>query len=275
MVASYNENDREMFADELKAARAQKSWSVAEVADKIGFSPSTIKNIESGQRAPTPQQAERLDRAFGTPGTFARTERRMRGVPFSAGFRPFTPHEQGARAIKTYQHSLVPGQFQTEDYAFSILSTFPEIEDDDLKEQLAGRIERQKILYREDPPPPRFWALLDEHVLYRNVGGPAVMHTQMQRLLELAQMPRNHVYIIPDEKEHCGLTGAFVIAETGDPVDVVFFETIPGGHIVEAPGMAEFMSLTFDTLRMEALTESASLAKIEEAVQLWQQRTET
>lgn len=275
MAASYNERDRMMFAEELKAARAQKGWSVGEVADKIGFSPSTIKNIESGQRPPTPQHADLLDRAFSTPGTFVRTERRMRGVPFSSNFRTFASHEQEARTIKTAQHSLVPGQFQTEEYALAILSTFPEIQENDLKEQLAGRMERQKILYREDPPSPRVWAVLDEHVLYCDVGGPAVMHAQMEHLLELARMPRIHIHIIPAEKAHCGLTGAFVLAESSDPGDVVFFETLPGGYIVEDPDMAEFMSLTFDTLRMEALTGSASLAKIEEAVQLWQQRTET
>lgn len=275
MTASYSEEDRMMFAEELKAARAKRGWSVADVGGRIGFSPSTIKNIESGQRPPTPQQAVLLDKAFDTPGTFARTERRMRGVPFSAGFRPFAPHEQEALTIKTYQHSLVPGQFQTEGYAVAILSTFPEINENDLKERLAGRMERQKILYREDPPPPRVWALLDEHVLDCNVGGPAVMHAQMMQLLELARMPRIHIHVIPADKAHCGLTGAFVIAETSEPVDVVFFETVPGGHVVEDPDMAEFMSLTFDTLRMDALTGSASLAKIEEAVQLWQQRTET
>jgi Helix-turn-helix len=84
-----------------------------ETAAKMLVSTSTIANIESGYRAPTPAQAVQADEVFGTPGTFQRHERRMRGIPFSAGFRPFQPHEAVARLIKTSQHSLIPGLFQT------------------------------------------------------------------------------------------------------------------------------------------------------------------
>lgn len=271
MAASYNENDRDMFAEELKAARAQKGWSVAEVADRIGFSPSTIKNIESGQRAPTPDQAERLDRAFESPGTFARTERRMRGVPFSVGFRPFTPHEQGARTIKTAHQLLLPGLYQTSDYALTVLKTRPETADDIVKERLAARLERQAILYRSDPPPPRMISLITEQALYANIGGPAVMAAQTEHLLELAQMPRITIQILPDQA-HAGLDGAFLIAETAHHIDTVFLETAMGGQVIESPDAAEEMAVLFDALRAEALTASASLEVIKEAAQRWNDR---
>jgi len=270
-MASYNENDREMFADELKAARAQKGWSVAEVADRIGFSPSTIKNIESGQRAPTPEQAELLDQAFGTPGTFARTERRMRGVPFSAGFRPFAPHEQGARTIKTAHHSVLPGLYQTSDYALAGLKVHPETEDDVAKERLAARLERQAILFRSDPPPPRMISLLAEHVLHANIGGPAIMAAQLEHVLELARMPRITIQVIPDQV-HSGLNGAFAIAEADQLPHTVFLETALGGQVIESPDAAEAMTVLFDALRAEALTSSASLEAIKEAAQQWNDR---
>jgi transcriptional regulator with XRE-family HTH domain len=271
MAASYNENDREMFAEELKAARAQKGWPVAEVADRIGFSPSTIKNIESGQRAPTPEQAELLDRAFGTPGTFTRTERRMRGVPFSAGFRSFAPHEQKARAIKTAHHSLLPGLFQINDYALATLKAHPETAEDAAKEQLAARLDRQAILYRSDPPPPRIISLIANQALYADIGGPAVMAAQTEHLLELAQMPRITVQILPNQA-HSGLNGAFVIAETPQHIDTVYLETAMGGQVVESAEAAEAMTVLFDALRAEALTGSASLEVIKEAAKQWQDR---
>lgn len=271
MAGSYNENDRAMFAEELKAARSQRGWSVAEVADKIGFSPSTIKNIESGQRAPTPEQATRLDTAFGTPGTFARTERRMRGVPFSAGFRPFAPHEQSARMLKTVHHSLLPGLYQTDEYALAGLRVHPETDEDAAKERLTARMERQAILFRSEPAPPRMISLLAEHVLYANIGGPAVMAAQMEHLLELAQMPRITIQIIPDQV-HSGLNGAFVIAEAGQLPHTVYLETAMGGQVIESPDAAEAMTVLFDALRAEALTRSASLELIKEAVRQWNDR---
>lgn len=276
MAASHSEeDDRMLFAEELKAARAQRGWSSQEVADKIGFSQSTIKHIESGQRAPTPEQAERLDDAFGTSGTFQRMERWIRGVPFSAGFRPFAPHEQCARTMKTAHHSILPGLFQTNAYALAVLASYPDTSDKELQERLAGRLERQAILTRTSPPPPHIWALIDEQILYRNVGGAAVMHEQVKRLAELARMPRIHIQILPADAPHPGLMGAFVIAETGQNPAVVYLETAFDGQVVETPTMADTMNVRFETLRMEALTGSASLAKLEKAAQLWQERAET
>lgn len=276
MAASHSEDDdRRLFAEELKAARAQREWSSQEVADKIGFSQSTIKHIESGQRAPAPEQAGLLDQAFGTSGTFQRMERWIRGVPFSAGFRPFAPYEQSARTMKTAHHSMLPGLFQTHAYALAVLASFPDASKEELQERLAGRLERQAILMRTSPPPPHIWALIDEQILYRNVGGAAVMHEQMARLAELACMPRIHIQILSADAPHPGLMGAFVLAETGQDPAIVYLETAFDGQVVEGPITAETMNVRFETLRMEALTGSVSLAKLEKAAQLWQERTET
>ncbi|HEV3379929.1 MAG TPA: Scr1 family TA system antitoxin-like transcriptional regulator [Trebonia sp.] len=78
----------------------------------------------------------------------------MRGIPFSTGFRPFQTHEAAARLIKTFQHSLVPGLFQVREYARALMKAYPETTDDVVKERVEGRMQRQAILSREDPPPP-------------------------------------------------------------------------------------------------------------------------
>lgn len=150
-----------------------------------------------------------------------------------------------------------------------------ETSEDDLKERLTGRMERQAILVRDDPPPPRVWALLDEQILHRDIAGPAAMADQMEHLAELARMPGVNVQVIPADRPHPGLMGAFVIADTGQPPATVFLETAWDGQVVEDPDMAESMTLMFDTLRMEALTGSASLAKIEEAARRWKEQAET
>jgi transcriptional regulator with XRE-family HTH domain len=119
------DDERNMFATEMIAMRKQRGWTQEDLAAKMLVSISTISNIESGYRPPTPAQATKADEVFNTPGTFQRHERRMRGIPFSVGFRPFTPHEAAARLIKTFEHSLVPGLFQTRAYAEAITETYP------------------------------------------------------------------------------------------------------------------------------------------------------
>ena len=115
MTTSKSDPDRALFADELRAMRKHRGWTRDELGARINFSGSTIGNIESGLRAPTRDQALLLDQAFETPGTFARLEGRLRGVPFSSGFRPVPPVRGGARMIKTFEHTIVPGLFQTRD----------------------------------------------------------------------------------------------------------------------------------------------------------------
>jgi len=71
------------FAEELRAFRAQTGISREDVAARVNYSPSLIGMIETGRRSPTRRLAELLDALFGTPETFVRHEKRLRGVPFS------------------------------------------------------------------------------------------------------------------------------------------------------------------------------------------------
>lgn len=266
-------DDRNMFAAEMIAQRKQRGWTQEELAAKMFVSTSTVGNIESGYRAPTAAQAAAADEAFGTPGTFKRHERRMRGIPFSAGFRPFEPHEKQARLIKTFQHSLVPGLFQTPAYMEVVLEVNPETTPEIVKERIQGRVRRQEILLRGDPPPPRVHAILDEQVLHRNVGGPAVMAEQMRRLAGLARMPRIIIQVMPADKPHAGLLGAFVVAETSQPPAIVYQDSTLDGQVIESTDMAEAIDVVFRVLQTEALARAASLTRIEEAERQWTEQT--
>jgi transcriptional regulator with XRE-family HTH domain len=204
MPGGRGEDKRNVFAEEMIAMRGQRGWTQEETAAKMLVSTSTIANIESGYRPPTPAQALKADEVFGTPGTFQRHERRMRGIPFSAGFRPFHPYEAEARVLRMFQHTLVPGLFQVEGYARAILETHPEVTEQDVKDRVDARIGRM-----EQPPA------------------------------------------------------------------IVYLENASEGQTAEDPDMAESMTLMFDALRTEALTGSASLKLIEEAIQRWKERTQT
>jgi transcriptional regulator with XRE-family HTH domain len=98
-----------LFADEMKAAREQRGWSQADLADRLPHSLSTISMVEALHRAPARDLAAQLDKAFGTLGTFARLEARLRDLPFPASFQPFAAYEAEATALYVFEHSLVPG----------------------------------------------------------------------------------------------------------------------------------------------------------------------
>ena len=69
------------------------------------------------RRTPSRDFAARCDEVFDTPGTFTRLEERLHDLPYPASFRPFAGYEAEARALRMFEHVLVPGLLQTPEYA--------------------------------------------------------------------------------------------------------------------------------------------------------------
>jgi transcriptional regulator with XRE-family HTH domain len=248
-----------LFADEMKAAREQRGWSQADLADQIPYSLSTISMVEALHRVPTRDLAVHLDKAFGTPGTFTRLEGRLRDLPFPASFRPFAAYEAEATALYVFQHSLIPGLLQTPDYARAVLATRPNTTEDELDNLVAARLARQAILTREDPPAPLLWALIDEGVLYRPVAPAEVMHDQLMDLVRMSRLPNITIQVVPySAGGHTGLLGAFVIADLDSSPGIVYVEDIADGRVFEDPGTVSRVTLRYKFLQSEALPKGAS-----------------
>jgi transcriptional regulator with XRE-family HTH domain len=259
------------FADELKAHRAARGWTQADVARETSYSESLISQVEACHKAATPELARALDRVFatpgytdatddgpGTPGTFGRLVRRLRKLPFPASFGTFEPREAEASALYTFEHSFIPGLLQTEAYARAVLEMFPDVTEDIVSERLAGRMSRQVILTRDDPSPPVLCALIDESALHREIGGPKVMRDQLLHLAAMSRRPNITVQIIPNTGAHPGLLGAFTFADLGGPPAIVNIEDIADGRVTEDADTVSMVALRFHSLRGDALSKGAS-----------------
>jgi transcriptional regulator with XRE-family HTH domain len=274
-MAPLSERDREklsLFVDEMRAMREQRGWSQAELAAQAQYSESLIAMVETYQRAPTQSLAKALDRAFGTPGftedapgrpgtpgTFGRLWLKLRTISFPEPFRPYAELEAKATVLRTFQHSLVPGLLQTEDYARAVLSTKSGATEVEIEADVAERLGRQQILTRGGPPPPRLYALLDEGILYRPIALSSVIYEQLIRLVEMSRWPHITIQIVPYASGgHSGLEGAFIIADLPTEQSIVFMEDASGGRVAEdGPALSE-TALRFEALRSEALPKAAS-----------------
>jgi DNA-binding XRE family transcriptional regulator len=264
------------FADELKAHRAERGWTQADLAAKIKYSESLIAQVETCRKAPTPELAKVLDRLFktpgfreerpgspGAPGTFGRLVIRLHKLPFKASFRSFVPYEAAAVALYTCEHSYVPGLLQTEDYARAVLMTQPGVTEDVVNDLLAGRMARQAILDRHDPPPPLLCALLDQSVLIREIGGPDVMRAQLEHLVVMSKRSNVTVQVIPNTGAHSGLNGAFIVADLGVGPSIVSLEDIADGQVTQDAATVAMVAGRFHALRGDALSKAASRDLIE------------
>ena len=126
-----------------------------------------------------------------------------------------------------------------------------------------GRLSRQAILERDDPPPPMVCALIDQSALMREIGGPAVMRDQLAHLAAVSRRPNITVQIIPDTGAHPGLLGAFTVADLGGSAGIVNLEDIADGQVTEDAATVSMVALRFHSLRGDALSKGASRDLIE------------
>lgn len=261
------------FAEELRAHREARGWTRAELAAQLQYSESLIAQIESCDRVPQKAFALKCDEVFKAPGTFKRLERKLHGVPFSAGFRPFEPYEAVAATLKLFEHTVFPGLFQTEDYARALLEKHPDTPPEVVAERIEARLKRQGILVRESPQSPIVWSLVDEQVLYKEVGGPEVMRVQLAHVLHLAHQPNITVQVIPSNVTHPGVMGAFAIAVDVPQVgQVAYLEDAYDGQTLEDPGAVSIMAQRWDAIRTEALSGTATLDLLEKTLETLEEK---
>ena len=135
-----------------------------------------------------------------------------------------------------------------------------------MTERVAGRLARQTVLDRDDPP--LFWVLLDENVLHREIGGAKIMRDQLAHLAGMARRPNVTVQVIPRTGAHVGLQGGFVMAETPES-QVVYLDHIADGMTTDSPAIVTQVSTRLDTLRTDACRGADSLMMIEEMAEKW------
>jgi transcriptional regulator with XRE-family HTH domain len=177
-----------LFAAELKAQRGKHDWTQLELAAKIGYSNSYVSDIERAEKLPSSDFTQRLDEAFDTPGTFERLLEIAKRTLYPSWFAPVIPYEEKALRINGWELGSLPGLAQTEGYARGLIrSVKHSAPDDEVERLVVGRMERQNILTRGNPPKLSY--VIDESTLRRVVVGPEVMAQQVDRLIEVTCIP--------------------------------------------------------------------------------------
>lgn len=252
------------LGEELRRARVEAGYASQDhLARELGFDRTVIVKAETGARPPSEDLASRIAERFpglcnGLYPHLAAIARKSNG-PVPWWFADWTETEKTATVIKWWEPLLVPGLLQTPEYARALFRAWEIARtEDELEELVQARMARQAIFDRADPP--KFWAVIDETVLHRSVGGAKVMHDQVVKLLEMADRPGVSIHVIPaDTGAHIGLLGAFAVASgEGDGAGIVYMESPDEGQTTRNPVTVAKINLTFDTLRSEALPRSAS-----------------
>lgn len=273
---------RRRLAKQLADLREHAALSVKDVARQLEWAESTVYRIESARRGVKPGDVLLLLDLFTRTGKVVITdeqreellrlarEARKRGwwQTYSGAVpEPFVVYiglEAEVSTLRAYGCELVPGLLQTEEYAREVRrASVPTPDPAQTDRWLAVRAARQRRLVEEDPI--LLWAVLNEGVLRRAMGGPAAMARQLARLVEAAELPNVTVQVLPfSAGAHPAVDAPFMILgfpERTDP-DVVYVEHMTQALYIETPSEVDAFALAFDHLRARALDPDESVARI-------------
>jgi transcriptional regulator with XRE-family HTH domain len=185
-------------------------------------------------------------------------------------FASFLSYESAASIIRNFEPMLVPGLLQTEEYArATLLELAPRANVDRADALIELRMERQERLAQRLERPKVFFAM-DEAVLHRWVGGPAVMRRQLARLKEALANPDVTIWIVPFSaglyQRLRGPYALFELSSSGESEDVLYLEGTRGDMVIRddfdeaAVYLEAFWAIEQIALKNESAVELIDLA---------------
>jgi transcriptional regulator with XRE-family HTH domain len=266
---------------ELRKIREQHGLTIEQVSERSGgdWNASTISRWETGDRRIRPVDLRRLLDLYEVHGdqrevllTLARQARergwwRTYADAVPAWFEVYLGLEAEAATIREYSPELVPGLLQTADYYRAFMRAAPNTGDEETIERKAAvRLARQDQLTGTEPP--EYWAVLNEAVIRRMVGGPDTMRAQLQHIAEMADLAHVNVQVLAFRAgAHAAMNESFIVL--GFPVpadpDVVYLESQAGSLYLEQRPEVERYAAMFSHLIAKALDPDESRALIARA----------
>ncbi|MFD4532764.1 Scr1 family TA system antitoxin-like transcriptional regulator [Kitasatospora sp. NPDC058397] len=248
-----------IYGDWLKAQREAAGMTQQELADAAFMTRSHIAHIEAGRRIPSRDDARRLDKALGT-GDVLTSFLPQDDAAVADHFATARHLEQQATTIHEFALTFVPGILQTESYARTVLgSGFPLENEEECDRAVVTRLKRSEILTR--PATPVVWALLDEMVLRRAIGGPDVMAEQITHMIRLVEAKRVRVHVLPlDLGFHPLLHSMLTLMWFEDQPPVAYTEGLHVGKVHDSPAMVERLQRAYALALSDAMPLKESLA---------------
>jgi transcriptional regulator with XRE-family HTH domain len=266
---------RRRLGSELKRCREQAGMTQEQVSKYFEWHAAKVTRIETARVAVTPRDVKDLLTLYGVQDeeyrealmTLARLSReRTWWTDYRDLMRPgnFVGLEAEASWARVWEPIVLPGLLQTREYMRALMTVGRRADaPESVDRRIALRLRRQDRLTEANPL--NLWAVIDESVVRRVVGGPAVMTEQLQRLLDAGELANVTIQILPfTAGEHVFLGGSAALLEFPEKAhsDVVYLEGLAGDYYEEQPQEVERYRQEFERLSGNALSAEATAALI-------------
>lgn len=276
---------RLQLGSELRQIRIRLGLTSTQVVRKLLWSPSKLTRLETGDNATVePSDIMALCQVYDVDKPTAEQLKEYAAVTKtkrewwqSAEYRPIVGPgtkaalglESSAAALHAYNSEYVPGLFQTAEYVRVLhRHAHRASTDEDIDRMVELRLRRQKIFRRD--PPLKFAVVINEAVLLRQVGGPAVMKAQLARIAEVASEPNVRVQVVPFKAGvHRSMNGAFTTFRFPDDLalkPIVHLEHLADHWVLRRNADVELYEDAFNELQALSPGPQESLSMIENAM---------
>ncbi len=275
---------RRRLAAELRRLRERAGFTGDEVAERLGWSGSKISRIELHRIGI--KQADLLllldlydvadvhRESLVTLCQESSKTGRFEAVAatFPGEQAAFLYAEAEAQSVWAWDPQVVPGLLQTADYARAVMLCWHEMFDappGEADRRVEARLLRQEMLDRD--PPLTLAVVIDESVLHRRLGSPAIMRDQLMHIAEASERHNVTVQVIPLAGDQLITTGAFIYMQFPQvhdvPLhDIAIVEHLTGSDYIEDEEDTYRYHKAFSTLISRALTSEESLQLVRNAV---------
>jgi hypothetical protein len=190
------------------------------------------------------------------------------GTTIPKWFELYVGLEAAASRLRIYEPALVPGLLQAHAYIEAVFrAERPPASEEDLAPRVQVKQERQRLLQRFSPPPPRLEVILSEAVLLAKLEAPGAMQQQLFGLLQVNRLPHVSVRVLPLAvgPHPASVGGGFTILEfppgeggrEGEP-PTVYSEGVTGALYLDEPAEIKAYEDVWGALAELALSEGDS-----------------
>ncbi|MBF6085151.1 helix-turn-helix domain-containing protein [Nocardia cyriacigeorgica] len=258
---------RFLVGHDLKTARENARITQSAAAKKIGCTPAKLSYMESGKTAQAPDEVGELMRYYRAKPeqvelTVSLAVRADHGTlstrhadALPDWFKLFVGLERLADSQFEYSTMFIPGQLQTPEHAAALLADSLHIPPMDTAQAVRARMERQRLT--DDAHPLKLQAVIEESVLDRPLGSPAVMIEQLEHLLTMTELDTVDLRVIPTTAgAHEGSPGAFILLNFNEARSIAYVEHHTGALYLQDRADVELYKMTADRLVSRAFSGS-------------------
>ncbi|MFI1798707.1 helix-turn-helix domain-containing protein [Streptomyces sp. NPDC020379] len=261
----------------LRHLREQAGMSALDAAAVLGVDRTRISNTEAGRFGISPARVRMLASNYGctddalVTALAAMAQDHTKGwweayrASLPAFFLDIAELEWHAARIRNALTSHIPGLLQTADHARAIFDlVIPEMPADEIELRVAHRLERRRVLDRDDPP--AYDAIVHESALRMQFGGRTTARAQLKHLLEASEREGVSLRVIPFAMGGFPGAGQTILYACGPvpQLDTVQLDTSHGSVFVDSETQLANYRLLFDMMEPCVLDENESREFIHE-----------